>query len=72
MLFTLIYTKKIIENDIIFLQSQLQTKKLLLQEIKTKIDENCNHTWITDLIDIDPDTSKTIIYCEHCEKSKPI
>ena len=40
MLYTLIYTKKIIENDIIFLQSQLQTKKLLLQEIKSVENEN--------------------------------
>jgi len=68
---TLVYTRKIIESDVIFLQSQLETKKHLLKEINKRIEENCNHNWITDLIDIDPDTSKTIIYCEHCEKNKP-
>ena len=27
---------------------------------------HCNHSIITDLIDIDPDRSKTIRYCEYC------
>ena len=70
MLSTLIYTKKIIEADLCFLRSQLETKEHLLHEINTRIDENCHHSWVTDLIDIDPDTSKTIIYCKHCEKNK--
>lgn len=68
---TLVYTRKIIESDIIFLNSQLETKKHLLKEINERIEENCNHNWITDSIDIDPDRSQTIIYCEHCEKNKP-
>ena len=69
---TLVYTRKIIESDIIFLKSQLETKQHLLNEINERIEENCNHNWITDLIDIDPDRSKTIIYCEYCEKNKPM
>jgi hypothetical protein len=28
---------------------------------------NCNHNFIKDLIDITPDYSKEIIYCEICE-----
>ena len=31
---------------------------------------NCNHSWVTDLIDIDPDKSQTICYCKYCEISK--
>lgn len=35
----------------------------ILQEY---IKKNCKHSIITDLIDIDPDTSKTIHYCKKC------
>lgn len=30
----------------------------------------CNHNFITDTIDIDPDTSKQITYCTICEYTK--
>jgi len=36
--------------------------KLMDEYLKT----HCNHCIITDLIDIDPDTSKTIRYCGSC------
>ena len=32
------------------------------------IDEHCVHSIVTDLIDIDPDTSKSIKYCEYCQQ----
>jgi hypothetical protein len=30
------------------------------------ITKRCNHYVVTDTIDIDPDRSKTIYYCEYC------
>ena len=30
----------------------------------------CDHEWIDDVIDIDPDTSKHICYCIKCEVTK--
>jgi len=30
----------------------------------------CKHQWINDLIDIDPDRSKMIVYCELCKITK--
>ena len=41
----------------------------LLSRIKSQIEKNCNHTWETDLIDIDPDRSQMIKYCTKCEKT---
>ena len=32
--------------------------------------ENCEHNFITDIIDIDPEKEKTICYCTICELSK--
>ena len=44
--------------------------QLLNDKIIQKMGYNCKHEWITDSIDIDPDTSKTIEYCTKCKKSK--
>jgi|10_taG_2_1085330.scaffolds.fasta_scaffold13557_4 hypothetical protein len=41
------------------------TQKLHI--INNFLSKNCNHTWITDDIDISPDHSKQIIYCSKCE-----
>jgi hypothetical protein len=32
---------------------------------------DCDHHFIRDLIDITPDYSKEIIYCEYCEHTPP-
>jgi len=37
-----------------------------------KIYNCCNHEWIEDLIDLNPDQSQTITYCRLCEISKKI
>jgi len=46
-----------------------------LKEVLRKIEEkrcvmqlNCEHRYVRDLIDIDPDRSMMIVYCELCEK----
>ena len=35
------------------------------------IEENCDHVLVHDLIDIDPDRSKSICYCEKCMTTFP-
>ena len=35
-----------------------------------EIKNNCEHEWITDLIDIHPDKSQIICYCIRCEVTK--
>ena len=46
--------------------------KLLLNAniIEDKINNICNHEWIDDYIDIDPDRSQKITYCRLCEATK--
>lgn len=39
----------------------------IIKEINSFLLKNCNHVWIDDSIDITPDESKTIRYCENCE-----
>lgn len=39
----------------------------LIKYVENHIKNKCNHEWIKDLIDIDPDRSKEICYCVKCE-----
>lgn len=41
----------------------------IINLIESYIEANCNHEYVDDMIDIDPDTSKMIRYCIHCEHS---
>ena len=70
MLNTLILVKKKLENEIMFLKSDIMEKQEILRKIKRVIDNNCQHNWITDYIDTDPEHTERIIYCDICERSK--
>ena len=70
MLKTLIQLKKMLQQDIQFLKVELEEKQMRLRETEKVIYENCEHYWVHDDIDITPDRSKHIIYCEICELSK--
>lgn len=47
--------------------NNLDTLKLF---IKNKISNICNHEWVYDTIDINPDRSQNICYCVKCEVTK--
>ena len=47
--------------------NNLDTLKLF---IKNKINNICNHEWVHDTIDVDPERSINICYCVKCEVSK--
>lgn len=38
----------------------------ILKQVHKYLHKNCNHNIVMDLIDIDPDRSKTISYCTIC------
>ena len=42
----------------------------LKDNIKDKIKDKCEHNWVNDTIDINPDSSKNISYCVKCEITK--
>jgi len=70
MLKTLIEVQRMVKTTVMLLKDELETKQELLKKIENVIYKNCEHNWIDDWIDIDPDTSKHIIYCLHCELQK--
>lgn len=39
----------------------------LIKHVQHHIQNKCQHEWIDDLIDIDPDRSQNICYCINCE-----
>lgn len=43
--------------------------KEICTKIQSFIDKHCEHHIIYDLIDINPDESRTIRYCEKCNKT---
>lgn len=49
----------------------LKELSFLLTDYKTYIEYKsnicCNHIWTKDIIDIDPDRTKSIVYCSLCE-----
>jgi hypothetical protein len=66
------YNKDITEINNNLNEQDIHIRQLILlsEKIRTKIISICNHEWITDSIDIDPDTSQTIEYCKICQVSK--
>jgi hypothetical protein len=44
--------------------------KKILETIHNYIHYNCKHNYITDVIDIDVEQSKTIMYCTKCYYTK--
>ena len=47
-------------------KNKLDYNKNMLKKINNLIIKKCKHEWIDDLIDIDPDRSKSIRYCSKC------
>lgn len=44
----------------------------LLQTINQKMKADCKHEYVDDYIDIDPDVSKRVCYCNKCWSTFPI
>jgi len=44
--------------------------KNILNDINTYLLNNCDHIYVEDTIDINPDKSQNIVYCKICECTK--
>ena len=51
-------------------EQQLVILKNMKKLNDKNIYENCEHNFVTDIIDIDPEKEKTICYCTICELNK--
>ena len=58
-------------NNKLFFNSRKQYIQVLRSVCNKKIEELCNHNFITDTIDITPDRSQNIRYCSICEYTDP-
>lgn len=56
-----------IDDKIQFYMNSKQTYETKLQKVLSQLDTNCQHVIINDSIDISPDQSQDITYCEICE-----
>ena len=55
----------VIDNEIMELEIQLENELAQLSQF-IEYQSCCNHVFVDDLIDIDPDRSMTIRYCVDC------
>ena len=78
--------KLVIEQQLFFTQNNEEIQKILcyldlpkyentlkheyLKIINEQIENKCQHNYVTDYIDIDPDNSTRIQYCSICEHTK--
>jgi len=60
----MVRAKEILNNDFKYKVNDDYSK--IVQLIEEYVMKHCNHKMVRDLIDIDPDRSKSIVYCENC------
>jgi hypothetical protein len=51
-------------------EKKITEVELSLKHLNQIIYSNCEHTFVEDIIDINPDRSQNIIYCTICEYTK--
>jgi len=62
--------KSRLEREVQSLKNEIEITTELLTELKIYCRDQCEHEWVDDLIDIDPDKSQHIVYCQKCELMK--
>jgi hypothetical protein len=58
------------EIDAIYFKRQLRFLENKMKLVDKQIKELCNHEYVEDWIDLDPDRSVKIKYCSICQTSK--
>ncbi len=65
-----IITCDYIKNNIEEFEDKICEIELTIKYLNELIFNNCEHDFVEDLIDINPDKSQRIIYCKICEYTK--
>jgi hypothetical protein len=60
----MIRVKEILDNDFKYKINDEYSE--IVKKIENYVIKHCHHKIVRDLIDIDPDRSRTIAYCENC------
>jgi len=66
---TMVVVRNLLEEEVS--KKKEETLSDILKKVQLYIEKYCDHEVIDDLIDIDPDRSKTIFYCSKCETTFP-
>ena len=67
----MVIIKESLEREIQALKNSLVQQEGNLIIIGNFLRKYCEHEWVTDSIDIDPDRSQYIKYCRNCELQPP-
>lgn len=51
-------------------ENKIHEHELIIEHLNQIIYENCEHEFLEDVIDINPDKSQHITYCKKCEYTK--
>jgi len=65
-----IITCDYIQNNIEEIEHKIGEIELTIEYLNELIFNNCEHTFVEDVIDITPDRSQNITYCTICEYTK--
>ena len=66
------YIRSKARNSVFICEQDLKTAIFIKKICDEKIEQLCEHEYICDNIDINPDRSESIIYCGICESKIPI
>ncbi len=59
-------------REVMFMESELETKRCALKDVTALIDELCTHNWVSDHVDqlAGYKQAQPIVYCSECDATR--